>query len=72
MRLGITVSRKVGNAVTRNHIKRLLREFFRQNKDLFPPADYNIIAKQGAARLVFRGLCEELGRALQRLPKQQC
>ncbi len=35
-RLGITVTKKAGNAVFRNRIKRLLREFFRRNKDLFP------------------------------------
>jgi ribonuclease P protein component len=31
-RLGITASKKVGNAVTRNRIKRIFRETFRQNK----------------------------------------
>lgn len=30
-RLGLIVSRKVGNAVTRNLVKRRLRELFRQN-----------------------------------------
>ena len=30
-RLGVTVTRRVGNAVTRNRIKRLVREWMRQN-----------------------------------------
>ena len=72
VRLGITVSGKVGNAVTRNRVKRLVREFYRLNKDLFAPVDYNIIAKQGAARLDFSEVSQELGRALHRSKKQQC
>jgi ribonuclease P protein component len=32
-RLGVTVTRKVGRAVTRNRIKRVLREIFRRNPD---------------------------------------
>jgi ribonuclease P protein component len=35
-RLGITTSKKVGNAVTRNRCKRLVRELFRSNKEAFP------------------------------------
>ncbi|OPY69468.1 MAG: ribonuclease P [Syntrophorhabdaceae bacterium PtaU1.Bin034] len=34
-RFGVVVSRKVKGAVKRNRIKRLLREFFRLNKQLF-------------------------------------
>lgn len=66
-RIGLTVSRKVGNAVVRNRIKRLLREYYRQHKELFLAADYNIIAKRGAASITMSGLCQELDRTLRRL-----
>lgn len=46
-RLGITVSRKIGNAVIRNKIKRFLREFFRKNKSSFLQCyDISIIARK--------------------------
>ncbi|PKN16641.1 MAG: ribonuclease P protein component [Deltaproteobacteria bacterium HGW-Deltaproteobacteria-23] len=66
-RIGITVSRKVGNSVIRNKIKRLLREFFRNNRDLFLPADYNIIARSGAVKLGYDALCQELVNGLCRI-----
>ncbi len=50
--MGITVSKKVGRAVKRNRIKRLVRERFRLSKALFDDTyDINIIAKTGAAEL---------------------
>jgi ribonuclease P protein component len=51
-RLGITVSRKVGNAVCRNRIKRWIRDLFRNNYKQFGLVmDISIIAKRQAGHL---------------------
>ena len=49
-RLGVTVTRKFGNAVQRNRAKRVFREAFRRSPGLFPAGtDVVVIPKQTAA-----------------------
>ncbi|HBZ71262.1 MAG TPA: ribonuclease P protein component [Deltaproteobacteria bacterium] len=60
-RLGVTVSRRVGGAVVRNRVKRAVREWFRRSQALMAPnVDLVVIARQGAAGLRVREICEEL------------
>ncbi|MET0387668.1 MAG: ribonuclease P protein component [Polyangiales bacterium] len=64
VRLGVTVGRRVGCAVRRNRIKRLVREVFRQNRALFPDhCDVVLVARPGADRLDYSSVVDELVRA---------
>ncbi len=48
-RIGISVSKKVGNSVVRHHITRLIRESYRLNEESFDDGlDMIVIARPGA------------------------
>ena len=68
-RVGYTVSRKVGNAVERNRVRRRLREVARQvipgqARDDF---DYVLVGRRAALKCDFTALREDLIAALKRL-----
>lgn len=70
-RLGVTVSRKVGNAVVRNRVKRLIKEFFRNNYGkLSESSCLSIIAKRGAGKLDQSAVNQELVVLLQHRDRQ--
>ena len=60
-RLGLIVSRKVGNAVARNRVKRAVREWFRNGSaQLAESVDIVVIARRGAADRRVSEICREL------------
>jgi ribonuclease P protein component len=62
-RLGVTASRKVGNAVVRNRVKRRIREWFRLGgQELVAGIDLVVIARASAARLAGADTFVELTR----------
>ena len=58
--MGITVTKKIGGAVCRNHVKRSVREGFRRARGLLPPRDVVVIARKGAADLEGTQIQDEL------------
>jgi ribonuclease P protein component len=69
VRFGLTVTKKLGNAVVRNRIKRRLREAFRQVAPEHAKTghDYVLIARTSALLCPFSALVQDLEFALPRV-----
>ena len=78
-RLGLVVSKRVGNAVQRNRTKRLIREAFRLSGEVWPADfDFLVIARSSLSELgseavlaEFHGLKQALGRSVAQATKDR-
>lgn len=76
--LGITVTKRVGCAVVRNRVKRLVREVFRQERAMFPEACQVVVVARpkaasldyASARAELQGAERSLGKAASQLAKK--
>ncbi len=69
VRFGFTVSKKVGNAVERNRVRRRLREVVRRfaGKRTRTGHDYVLIGRRAALKLPFDRIVQDFDGALRRL-----
>jgi ribonuclease P protein component len=69
VRLGFTVSKKVGNAVERNRVRRRLREVVRlSGSDRMQSGhDYVLVGRRAALKVPFDRIAEDFEGALRRL-----
>lgn len=66
-RIGLSVSKKIGNAVVRNQVKRYIRQAFLELKENVKPGrDYVIIARKPAAEMDFSEVKSSLIHVLKR------
>ena len=68
VRIGFTVSKKVGNAVERNRVRRRLREIVRHSKKdrMQSGHDYVLVGRRAALTLPFDRIAQDFEGALRR------
>ena len=68
-RLGVSLSRKVGNSPTRNRWKRVIREAFRRSQHLLPRGVDLVVRPRKGAVCAFRPIQESLAKLSERLAR---
>jgi len=66
LKVGFSVSAKVGNSVTRNRVRRRMREDFRLLRPFLLPGKYIFVARTAAAEAPY----PEMGREMKSLLKR--
>lgn len=71
MRVGFTVTKKIGNAVVRNRMKRRFRALAREviPSRGYPGSDHVMIGRAGGVERDYAALRDELDRALKRVAR---
>jgi len=69
VRLGFTVSKKVGNAIERNRVRRRLREIVRLSgaRHMQSGHDYVLVGRRAALKVPFDRIAQDFEGALRRL-----
>ena len=72
VRVGFTVTKKVGTATERNRIRRRLRELVRRldQGSIRPHSDYVLVGRRAALAADFAAMLDDLRSALRRLERQ--
>ena len=69
-KVGIVISKKVGNAVVRNKIRRRIKSFLQQNPQKIPEkTKLLIIAKRNSGKTAWQETCDDVARGLQKISR---
>ena len=69
-RVAVSVSKKIGNSVKRNHAKRIIRELVRPNLNKFKPANLVVVVKKDLFGVNFEKLTDEMFRCFELIEKR--